>query len=71
MVRGLEGIRKARSSNPTRGKGKRGGYRYLHLYLKHKDHIHLLFVLDKDEQEDLSAEQRKVLRRLVADVKEG
>jgi hypothetical protein len=59
VAQGLGGIRKARTSNPTRGKGKRGGYRYMHLYLKHRDHIHLLFLLDKDEQEDLTTEQRK------------
>jgi hypothetical protein len=65
-VRGLGGIRKARASNPGRGKGKRGGFRYLYLYIQRRDHIHLLFLLDKDEQEDLSAEQRKILRGLVA-----
>jgi hypothetical protein len=46
VAQGLGGIRKARTSNPTRGKGKRGGYRYMHLYLKHRDHVHLLFLLD-------------------------
>ena len=66
---GLGGIRKARTSNPTRGKGKRGGYRYMHLYLKHRDHLHLLFLLDKDEQEDLTTEQRRNLRLMVAELK--
>ena len=65
----LGGIRKARTSNPTRGKGKRGGYRYMHLYLKHRDHLHLLFLLDKDEQEDLTTEQRRNLRLVVAELK--
>jgi hypothetical protein len=65
-VRGLGGIRKARASNPSRGKGKRGGFRYLYLYVQRRGHIHLLFLLDKDEQEDLSAGERKVLRKLVA-----
>ena len=69
VVEGLGGIRKARLANPARGKGKRGGYRYMHLYLKHRDHIHLLFLLDKDEQEDLTLEQRKNLRLLVAELK--
>ena len=69
MVRGLGGMRKARAPNPTRGKGKRGGYRYLYLYLERKDHIHLLLLLDKGEQEDLSAEQRKALRRMVTELK--
>jgi hypothetical protein len=69
VAEGLGGIRKARSANPTRGKGKRGGYRYMHLYLRHRDHIHLLFLLDKDEQEDLTNEQRKDLRVMVAELK--
>jgi hypothetical protein len=69
MVQGLGGLRKARSSNPTRGKGKRGGYRYFFLYLERKEHIHLVLLLDKDEQEDLSNEERRQLRRLVEAIK--
>jgi hypothetical protein len=69
LVPGLGGIRKARCSNPARHKGKRGGYRYLFLYLENRDHIHLLYLLDKDEQEDLSNDERKELRALVAEIK--
>lgn len=69
VVRGLGGIRKARCSNPSRGKGKRGGYRYLFLYLENRGHIHLLYLLDKDEQEDLTNEERKVLIRIVTAIK--
>ena len=64
VVRDLGGIRKARCSNPSRSKGKRGGYRYLFLYLENRDHIHLLYLLDKDEQEDL-------LRMLVNEIKKA
>ena len=71
LVQGLGGIRKARCSNPARGKGKRGGYRYLFLFLQNQDRIHLLYLLDKDEQEDLSNDERRVLRTLVARIKEG
>jgi hypothetical protein len=70
LVQGLGGIRKERCSNPARGKGKRGGYRYLFLYLQNKNRIHLLYLLDKDEQEDLSSDERKVLRTLVTKIKE-
>lgn len=69
VVKDLGGIRKARCSNPFRGKGKRGGYRYLFLYLENRGHIHLLYLLDKDEQEDLSTDERKVLRSLVNEIK--
>ena len=65
VVEGLGGIRKARSANPSRGKGKRGGYRYLFLYLEHKQHIHLLLLFDKDDEADLSKEERRLLRNLV------
>ncbi|MFZ0820911.1 MAG: type II toxin-antitoxin system RelE/ParE family toxin [Candidatus Acidiferrales bacterium] len=70
VVRGLGGVRKARTPNPGRGKGKRGGFRYLYLYVAQRDHIHLLYLLDKNEQEDLTTEQRTVLRQLAGRVKE-
>jgi len=69
MLQGLGGIRKARAANPARSKGKRGGYRYLFLYLDHKQHIHLLYLLDKDEQEDLDDNERKALRKMVIDLR--
>ena len=69
VVRGLGGIRKARTGNPSRGKGKRGGFRYWYLFLERRDHIHLLILLDKDEQEDLDPQQRTILRRMVAELK--
>jgi len=54
--------------NPIRGKGKRGGYRYMHLYLEQK-HIHLLFLFGKDEQEDLTNDERRVIRQMVVELK--
>ncbi|MGD0840623.1 MAG: type II toxin-antitoxin system RelE/ParE family toxin [Candidatus Acidiferrales bacterium] len=71
IVQGLAGIRKARATNPGRGKGKRSGYRYLYLYLEHRSHVHLLFLLDKNEQEDLSPGERGRVRELVAKIKEA
>jgi hypothetical protein len=71
MVRGLGGIRKARGANPGRGKGKSRGYRYLYLYLylEPKRRVHLLFLLDKNEQEHATEEQRGVFREMVARIK--
>lgn len=71
LVQGLGGIRKARIGNPARGKGKRGGYRYLFLYLENRGHIHLLYLLDKDEQVDLSSDERKALRALVGAIRQS
>jgi hypothetical protein len=69
LVPGLGGIRKARFGNPGRRKGKRGGYRYFYLYLEHRQHIHFLLILDKDEQEDLSTDERTIIRGMVAQLK--
>jgi hypothetical protein len=70
MPPSLCGMRKARTANPARRKGKRGGFRYMYLYLEQRRHIHLLFLLDKDEQEDLNTEQRKQIRVLVRQLKD-
>jgi len=69
MVQGLGGRRKARTGNPRRGKGKRGGFRYWYLHLQRREHIHLLILLDKHEQEDLGSQERAALRRMVAELK--
>ena len=69
LVPGLGGVRKARTPNPERSKGKRGGFRFLHLYLEARAHIHLFFLLDKNEQEDASTEQRRQLREWAAQIK--
>ena len=69
LVAGLGGIRKARISDPSRGKGKRGGFRCMFLHLEGRSHIHLLFLFAKDEQDDLDAEQRTFLRELVGRIK--
>lgn len=69
VVQGTGGLRKARVGNPRRHKGARGGFRYVFLYLKHKQHIHLLAILDKDEQDDFTNDERKQLKSLVDAIK--
>jgi hypothetical protein len=41
----------------------------VYLYLETRRHIHLLLLLDKNEQEDASEEQRKQIRQWVSQVK--
>ncbi len=69
IVPGLAGIRKARAENPARGKGKRGGFRYMYYFLERDDEIYLLFLFDKGEQEDLNERQKTALRIVVAELK--
>ena len=66
---GLGGIRKARVADPSRGKGKRGGFRYLYFYMQFRDRVYLLYLFSKDEQGDLSAAQRKLLFESLAALK--
>jgi hypothetical protein len=66
VVQGLGGIRKARAADPSRSKGKRGGFRYLYLYFAADQEIYLVYLFDKDEREDLSPAERKLLRDLAA-----
>jgi hypothetical protein len=58
-VKGLGGIQKARAEDPRRGKGKRGGFRYMYYYIEPDKQIFLMAIFSKDEQEDLNKEQKK------------
>lgn len=59
---GTGGLRKIRVPDPQRGKGKRSGARVHYLYLAAHDVIYLIFVYGKDDQEKLTAEQKKLLK---------
>lgn len=41
----------------------------MYFYLESKGHVHLLFLMDKNEQEDLDSAQRAVLRQLMDRIK--
>jgi hypothetical protein len=41
------------------------------LYLEKRQHIHLLILLDKNEQEDATEEQRKQMREWVTQIKKA
>ena len=62
-------FRKIRLGDPTRGKGKRGGARVQYLWLPHRGHIYLVFVYGKNEASTLTADQKKALRAVVAQIK--
>jgi len=41
----------------------------LYLYFERRQHIHLLILLDKDEQEDASDAQRRQMRGWIVQIK--
>jgi hypothetical protein len=66
---GCGGLRKARIRDARRKKGKRGGARVIYLHVPEVDWIFLLDVYGKDEKEDLTADEKEVLKRLADEFK--
>jgi hypothetical protein len=57
------GLRKVRWS--TTGRGKRGGVRAIYYWVVTEDQILMLFMYSKNEKDDLTPHQLKVLREIV------
>src|SRR6476619_6626882 len=65
LIENTGGLRKVRWSQQKRGKGKRGGIRVIYYWRVSDSLIYMLFAYSKNEQDDLSARQKKVLAALV------
>lgn len=65
VIKDTGGLRKIRWSQQRRGKGKRGGVRVIYYWYTAGSSIYMLLAYSKDERDDLSAAQKKVLARLV------
>jgi len=65
LVSGTGGLRKVRWKDPGRQKGKRSGIRIIYFYRMHNGQILLLTAYDKNHQSDLSASQKRMLRKIV------
>jgi mRNA-degrading endonuclease RelE of RelBE toxin-antitoxin system len=70
IMLGCGGLRKMRWQDARRGKGKRGGLRVIYLYVPEAQTVVLLDVYDKNEADDLTQDQRKVLARLAYQIRE-
>jgi len=64
VMPGCGGLRKVRTADPKRGKGKRGGARVIYLYVPEAKWFFMLDIYDKDEQENLSPAEKKELAKL-------
>jgi mRNA-degrading endonuclease RelE of RelBE toxin-antitoxin system len=62
-IRGSGGLRKVRWS--VEGSGKRGGIRVIYFWDERSETFYMLYVYRKSKQEDLTAQQLRLLRRLV------
>ena len=63
LIRGTGGVRKLRWARS--GGGKSGGVRIIYYFHSEQMPLWLLTLFAKNEQEDLSSEERKTLRALV------
>ena len=70
VIQGTGGVRKARAADPERGKGKRGGFRYMYYYIEEDGQIFLLMLFNKAEQENLTPGQKALLKEQVLALKE-
>ncbi|MGH7830586.1 MAG: type II toxin-antitoxin system RelE/ParE family toxin [Candidatus Binatia bacterium] len=70
MIPGCGGLRKIRFRDPRRGKGRRGGLRIIYVYLPEQEWVFLLDIYGKDEKDDLTGQEKKVLAGLAGRVKE-
>ncbi|MBX7245369.1 MAG: addiction module toxin RelE [Candidatus Sumerlaeaceae bacterium] len=68
VISGTGGLRKVRWADPGRGKGKRGGIRIIYLLLPAVNRIYLLDAYGKDEKDDLSPRDRKLLAEVVRQI---
>lgn len=69
VITGTGGVRKFRSEDTERNKGKRGGFRVLYLDLPNVERTHLLFLYDKNQADNLSPAGKKVIKTLVDEIK--
>lgn len=63
LIPGGGGLRKIRWG--AQGRGKRGGVRVIYYWAVKQDRILMLLMYAKNERDNLTAEQLKVLRRII------
>lgn len=69
VIKGLDGIRKARFG--FGGRGKRGGGRAIYFLMLADDTAVMLSAYAKNEKDDLSPEDRKALAALLKELRDG
>ncbi len=69
VMRGCGGLRKLRTPDPKRGKGKQGGARVIYLHIPEVGMIYLLDIYGKDEKDDLKAREKSILKTLAEELK--
>ena len=69
LIQGAGGLRKLRWK--LQGRGKRGGARVIYYHFVTADRIYFIYGYAKNEQDDLTRDQLKVLSQLMKDIEHG
>jgi|SRR3989339_1361932 len=67
LIQGTGGARKIRWA--AKGKGKSGGIRVLYLYRTQQGDIFFLLAFAKSDQDNLTTEQKKLIKKLIENLK--
>ena len=67
MIPGTNGVRKARLKSASHG--KRGGSRICYYDINHKNEIFLLLVYLKNQQENLTSDEMKILKEIAIEIR--
>jgi mRNA-degrading endonuclease RelE of RelBE toxin-antitoxin system len=71
VIEGTGGLRKIRQGDLRRGKGKRGGLRIIYYWWLGGAQFWLFTIYDKDDADDLTPEQRKIVSRMLNSEREA
>lgn len=63
VIQGTSGLRKVRWKQE--GRGKSGGIRAIYYWMTAKDQIYMLYAYPKNIQEELTQDQKKLLKQIV------
>lgn len=64
LMPGCGGLRKIRTLDPQRSKGKRGGIRVIYLYLPEVRRFFLITAFGKNEKEDLTPQEKRAFTKV-------
>jgi hypothetical protein len=65
VIAGSGGLRKLRFADARRRKGTRGGLRVIYYFWRDGEQFWLFTLYDKDEASDLTADERKAVKKLL------
>jgi hypothetical protein len=66
LIPATGGLRKIRWSQQARNKGKRGGVRVIYYWYQAGELIYMLLAYSKGERDDLTPDEKRALRALIA-----